>query len=207
MHIAQCYGIKIWSAVTANLYWWHLNHTVIELGSRVFCLRRLPVWDSSCAWLAKAVGSGEHSEKIPVLPVSRMCTSVSIECSEPVWSNGGAELWGFEPVRSFSKGHRSDVGSWDLMESLLIFLVPNNTVAFEGISTCPAWSMRRDMKAGIAQEIKGRLYRRILALSNVHASCSYSLFGDEFILWRKLVEVVILAACKQDLRARIPSSV
>lgn len=54
------------------------------------------------------------------------------------------------------------------------------------------------MKAGIAQEIKGRLYRRILALSNVHASCSYSLFGDEFILSRKLVEVVILAACKQE---------
>lgn len=40
------------------------------------------------------------------------------------------------------------------MESLLIFLVPNNTVAFEGASTCPARSVRRDKKAGIAKETK-----------------------------------------------------
>lgn len=41
------------------------------------------------------------------------------------------------------------------MERFLIFLVPNNTVASEGASTCPAWSVRCDMKAGIAQETKG----------------------------------------------------
>lgn len=41
------------------------------------------------------------------------------------------------------------------MESLLIFLVPNNTAAFEGASSCPTWLVRRDMKAEIAQETKG----------------------------------------------------
>lgn len=41
------------------------------------------------------------------------------------------------------------------MENLDFLSAKTNTVAFEGASTCPAWSVRRDMKAGIAQETKG----------------------------------------------------
>lgn len=131
----------------------HFKHPVIELSSRV-CSRTAHLRQFLCS-TGKGCWDQGVIQKNSCLTGIRLCSSVLNGCSEPVLCNGVAELWGLAPVSSFSKAHRSDVGSCGLMESLLIFLVLNNTVAFEGASTWPAWSLRHDMKAGVAQETQG----------------------------------------------------